>query len=116
MKKHFTKSTWALAILLVLGAGWFVSSRLAGKQPERPAQKAQLVRAAKARLGDMDVFIQALGTVSSPNTVTVKSRVDGQLMALHFTEGQLVRKGDLLAEIDPRPFESRRSAAVCPPG
>ncbi len=105
MKKHFTKRTWILVILLILGSAWFISSRLAGKQPERPVQKPQLVRATAARLGSMELFIQALGTVSSPNTVTVKSRVDGQLMALHFTEGQLVHAGDLLAEIDPRPFE-----------
>lgn len=55
--------------------------------------------------GDMPVFLQGLGTVTAFNTVTVKSRVDGQLIGVNFKEGQFVHKGDVLAEIDPRPFQ-----------
>jgi len=104
--------TLLLLALLIVGAGWLVSSHLSGKHAERPAAKAQPVRVASARMGNMDVFIRALGTATSPNTVTVRSRVDGQLMALHFTEGQIVRQGDLLAEIDPRPYEVRLQQAL----
>ena len=63
------------------------------------------VVAAKARKGDTDVFFTGLGAVTPIYTVTVKSRVDGQLMEIHYREGEIVHQGDLLVEIDPRPFE-----------
>lgn len=63
------------------------------------------VVAAPARKGNIDVYIDALGTVTPRNMVVVHSRVDGQLMTVAFREGQNVKAGDLLAQIDPRPFE-----------
>ena len=108
---RFSKA-FALLAVLILGAGWYAYSRVSDKPEERPAPRVQPVRATNAHIGNMDVFIRSLGTVTPPNTVTVRSRVDGQLMALHFTEGQLVRQGDLLAEIDPRPFEVRLQQAL----
>jgi membrane fusion protein, multidrug efflux system len=61
--------------------------------------------AAAARRGDMPVYLHGLGTVTAFNTVTVKTRVDGQLIGVRFQEGQNVQKGEVLAEIDPRPYQ-----------
>jgi len=60
---------------------------------------------AAAQHGDLPVYFNGLGTVTAFNTVTVRSRVDGQLVSVAFKEGQFVHEGDLLAQIDPRPFQ-----------
>jgi multidrug efflux system membrane fusion protein len=69
------------------------------------------VVAASVSKGPIDVYLSALGTVTPRNMVTVRSRVDGQLMRVAFQEGQFVKAGDLLAEIDPRPFEVQLTQA-----
>lgn len=63
------------------------------------------VRVAEVRLGDFPVELKALGTVTAYNTVNVRARVDGELVKVLFEEGQQVKAGDLLAVIDPRPYE-----------
>ena len=99
-----------LAVLLVAAAAWGWT-RFTGGGERREPPKPLAVRAAAARIDDVDVYFKAIGTVTAPNTVTVRSRVDGELMALHFTEGQFVKEGDLLAEIDPRPFAVQKMQA-----
>jgi multidrug efflux system membrane fusion protein len=69
------------------------------------------VTVATAERADVPVVLNALGTVSSLRTVTVRSRVDGQLLRVNFREGQMVKAGELLAEIDPRPFEVQLAQA-----
>ena len=63
------------------------------------------VVAANARRGDMPVYLNGLGSVIAFNTVTVRTRVDGQIMKVYFTEGQFVKENDVLIDIDPRPFQ-----------
>lgn len=63
------------------------------------------VQAATTRSAAVPYYLSGLGTITAANTVTVRSRVNGELMALHFQEGQQVKAGDLLAEIDPRPYQ-----------
>ncbi len=96
---------WAIVVgALLLGA--FLFFRNGKKAPAvNPAGRPVPVTVAQARKGDMAVHLTGLGTVTALNSVTVKSRVDGQLVRVVFTEGQMVRAGDLLAEIDPRPFQ-----------
>jgi multidrug efflux system membrane fusion protein len=60
---------------------------------------------AAAQKGDLPVYLIGLGTVTAFNTVTVRSRVDGQIVKVNFTEGQFVHQGDALIEIDPRPYQ-----------
>ena len=75
--------------------------RFGGGDPNR----VQPVAAATARIGDVNIIQTALGTVNALRTVTVKPRVDGQLQSVAFTEGQMVRQGDTLAQIDPLPLQ-----------
>jgi membrane fusion protein, multidrug efflux system len=82
-----------------------------GTHAGAPAPRAVPVVAEPARSGDIRVYLDGLGAVTPLATVTVRSRVDGQLMAVHFQEGQMVRAGDLLAEIDPRPFQVQLTQA-----
>jgi membrane fusion protein, multidrug efflux system len=69
------------------------------------------VAAVAAEQGDLPVYLTGLGGVTPIHTVTVRSRVDGELIAVHYTEGQIVKKGDLLAEIDPRPYQAQLTQA-----
>jgi multidrug efflux system membrane fusion protein len=105
---------WLLLFAVASGAGYYFYDRLMEKRAAEVAQKATEkgkgkggptpVVAVPARKGEINVHIYALGTVTPLRTVTVRSRVDGQLMRVHFKEGDLVKQGQLLAEIDPRPF------------
>jgi multidrug efflux system membrane fusion protein len=98
----------ALAVLALAAWYWFghgSSDQAKGGGKGDAASRPMPVVAAPARKGNIDVSIDALGTVTPLNNVVVRARVDGQLMSVAFREGQNVKAGDLLAQIDPRPFE-----------
>ena len=77
----------------------------------RPAQPPQTVRVAPVVLGDMPLTIDALGTVTPFETVTIRTQIAGALQSVAFTEGQTVKAGDFLAQIDPRPYEAALAQA-----
>ncbi len=103
----------ALVGLAVVGWIWHRSSRAsaeagaaAGSRPGMPAMPVPVV-AGTVEKRDVPIFLEGLGTVQAFNTVTVRSRVDGQVVRIAFEEGQQVRQGDLLAQIDPAPFKAQ---------
>jgi multidrug efflux system membrane fusion protein len=101
-------------VLVAAGAAiWFRlrHGEASAKAAAPAAPRAIPVVAAAARTGDLPIHLDALGTVTAFNTVTIRTRVDGQLVKVGFAEGQVVHEGDVLAEIDGRPFEVQLSQA-----
>jgi membrane fusion protein, multidrug efflux system len=95
-----------LAVLATLAWLWLPDKRTdAAAQRDRGGQVIP-VDVTEAKRADVPVYLEGLGTVQAFNTVTVTARVDGELQKLGFVEGQMVNKGDLLAQIDPRPFQA----------
>jgi membrane fusion protein, multidrug efflux system len=86
--------------------------------PKAPAPAAAPVRAdtALAARADVPVYLEGLGTVQAFYTVTITPRVDGELKSLEFTEGQTVKRGDVLARIDPRPYQAALDQAIATRG
>lgn len=78
-----------------------------GKPGASLSQPAVVVTAATAKKGDIGIYLTGLGAVTPVYTVTVKTRVDGELMKVYYKEGQIVKKGQLLVEIDPRPYQAQ---------
>lgn len=96
-----------------LGIGawhWIGEPATAQAPPALPA--AIPVQAAAARRADVPIQETGLGSVQAFNTVTVKVRVDGELQKIDFTEGQTVKAGEVLAQIDPRPFQAQLDQAI----
>ena len=100
----------AAGVSLVLIRGGKAKSS-AAKQGSAALPRGVPVVAKAARKGDMAIYISGLGSVTPVYTVTVRTRVDGQLMEVLFREGQMVGRGDMLATIDPRPFEVQLTQA-----
>lgn len=103
---------WAVVILALIAAAvayraWSRPKQGTASAAGRAAAAGQEVSVGVVPVSKRDVpyYVSGLGTVTAYYTVTVHSRVDGQIMAVHFREGQFVNAGDLLAEIDPRPYE-----------
>ncbi|CAB3629697.1 efflux transporter periplasmic adaptor subunit [Achromobacter marplatensis] len=100
-----------LAVLIAVAYGLMGSQ---GPAPARPPEYGQIpvaVSVAAARMGPLQRDLHALGTITPLAQVTLRSQVDGELVRLHYTEGQAVTRGQLLAEIDARPYRAALAAA-----
>lgn len=122
--KHRLLALLALVLMAVGGSIWYASFRTVGAATAASGQgtpnpknrndatpAATPVSAATVRTGNLDVYLFALGTVTPLNTAVVRTRVDGQITNIAFKEGQWVKAGELLAQIDPYPFEVQLSLA-----
>lgn len=117
--KRSHAGAWFVVIVLLIAAGaggyWYWSHRNAqateANQKTSTRDRTVPVVAVQARKGDLDLYVDNLGTATALNTVTVRPRVDGELIKVAYSEGQQVKQGDLLAEIDPRPFEATLAQA-----
>ena len=107
LKKHLVR----IVVLLILAGGvfWILghNSKPAMPPPLKRGMGAVPVAVATAKHTDLPITISALGTVTPIATVTVKTQISGQLTQVAYTEGQLVHKGDFLAQIDPRPYQAQ---------
>src|SRR5579862_5274722 len=118
MKK--SRTIWWVVVLVALGGGgYFGWQKYQAAEAAKAAQQAAAARktaipvnTAKVEKADFPVYLTGLGTVQGFNTVQVRTRVDGQIDKIAFTEGQMVKEGDLLAEIDPRPYQAALDQAV----
>lgn len=111
---------WLLVLVVLIYAGWRMFGRSAAdSQAQNQAAGGRgrgfagdvPILSATAREGDIGVYVAALGTVTPVYTVTVTSRVQGQIMEVHYREGQMVQKGDPLLEIDARPYQAALTQA-----
>jgi membrane fusion protein, multidrug efflux system len=110
----FGKRGWlgALALAALLIFGWRAMLHKPADAASRNAPQAIAVDTAAVTHADVPIYLSGLGTVQAYYTVTVTARVDGELQKIAFTEGQTVHKGDLLAQIDPRPNQAAYNQAV----
>ncbi len=101
-----------IALLAVLLFGWRAVMHKPAAAASRAAPQAIAVDTAAVTHADVPIYLEGLGTVQAFYTVTVTARVDGELQKIGFTEGQTVHKGDLLAQLDPRPNQAALDQAV----
>jgi multidrug efflux system membrane fusion protein len=109
---------WPLVLVLILvvaGGGYYLYRGHGAAKPGGEAKapdRGVPVKVAEAKTADLPLFLNGLGNVQAFNTVTIRSRVDGELVKVAFEEGQIVQKGDLLAQIDPRPYQAALDQAI----
>jgi multidrug efflux system membrane fusion protein len=112
MRKHKTATVAAVVLAVATAVGAGLARKPAAAAGGKPAARPVAVDTAGVTQADVPIYLQGLGTVQAFYTVTVTARVDGELERIGFTEGQTVHKGDLLAEIDPRPNRAVLAQAV----
>lgn len=107
MKRSFIVVLVVLATALGGGSVWYFGKRARPAAASLPASAAIPVVAATVTGRNVPIYLRGIGTVIAYNTDVVRSQIQGQIVQIAFTEGQTVKAGDLLAQIDPRPYEAQ---------
>jgi multidrug efflux system membrane fusion protein len=114
------RRNWIFVLLLIAAVGiggylerrYFGSAREVGWDGNAASSPPVPITAGLAKTADFPIFLNGLGTVEPYKTVTVRSRVDGQIIKVDFKQGQMVHEGDVLVEIDPRPYQAALEQAL----
>ena len=120
--RRLTKPKMAIAVIVLAAAGYAGYSYFSAAAPAADAgagrtgrgggaNRPQPVSVAELKTADVPIWVSAVGTAVPRSLVTVHTRVDGELLSVHFREGQMVTQGQLLAEIDPRPYQVQLTQA-----
>jgi len=120
--RRLTKPKMAIAVIVLAAAGYAGYSYFTASAPAADAgagragrgggaNRPQPVSVAEVKSADVPIWVAAVGTAVPRNLVTVHTRVDGELLSVHFREGQMVTQGQLLAEVDPRPYQVQLTQA-----
>jgi membrane fusion protein, multidrug efflux system len=113
--RHSRPWIWLIGLVLVLGVAYFMYHQYQAAQLAHQTTAARRgggvvpIATGVVSKGDIGVYVEGLGAVTPINTVSVTSRVQGQIVAIHYREGQMVHTGDPLVDIDPRPYEAQLS-------
>jgi membrane fusion protein, multidrug efflux system len=110
--RHHHPWVWLLVLVIILGASYWMYHQYQAAQKARQTSGRHgfgtvPISTGTVNKGDIGVYVEGLGTVTPINTVSVTSRVQGQIIAIHYREGQMVYRGDPLIDIDPRPYEAQ---------
>jgi len=111
-KQRWVLGATALAVALAYGYWHLRPIQPAVAKPETAAARGVRVETALVKREDVPQYLEGLGTVQAFNTATMTARVEGRLQSVSFVEGQMVKQGQLLAQIDPRPFQAALDQAV----
>jgi len=116
-RRRRRRITWVVVVIVVALMLYMVhryskdSAANSSAAKAKAAQTAAAITIGQSKTGDINIYVTALGTVTPTYTVTVYSQITGRVMSVHYREGQMVRKGGALIEIDPRPYEAMLTQA-----
>src|ERR1700719_577895 len=113
MRRKIVISSALLIAVLALGGGLAVTHKFPFERPGAPSAAARTppppvpIVAGTVAMHDVPIYLRGVGTVIAYNTVVVRSQIQGQIVSINFAQGQAVHTGDLLAQIDPRPYQAQ---------
>jgi multidrug efflux system membrane fusion protein len=110
-RRHRRRNFFIVLVIVLLLLGFIYYRHKSSSAPAQakggaPAQAAAAITVGQSKTGDINIYVNAIGTATPTYTVTLYSQITGQVMSVHYREGQMVHKGDPLVDIDPRPYQA----------